>query len=221
MRLSRLNLLECTTVVVAVVVLVVVVILVIIVVLVIVVVLVVVRVAVIVAAHGLGKTMRVLVFAEGEAVKLAQEAGADSVGSDDLIKQIEGGWLEFDVALAQREVMGKASRLGRILGPRGLMPNPKSGTVVDAEDIPRAVREAQQGRVEFRVDKTALLHIPIGKLSFGEDKLLENMATVIEAVVKAKPSGAKGQYIRAATLSTTMGPGIKLELQPTLALSTS
>ncbi|HLB11542.1 MAG TPA: 50S ribosomal protein L1 [Dehalococcoidia bacterium] len=171
--------------------------------------------------HGLGKTMRVLVFAEGEAVKLAQEAGADSVGSDDLIKQIEGGWLEFDVALAQREVMGKASRLGRILGPRGLMPNPKSGTVVDAEDIPRAVREAQQGRVEFRVDKTALLHIPIGKLSFGEDKLLENMATVIEAVVKAKPSGAKGQYIRAATLSTTMGPGIKLELQPTLALSTS
>jgi len=125
------------------------------------------------------------------------------------------------VALAQREVMGKASRLGRILGPRGLMPNPKSGTVVDAEDIPRAVREAQQGRVEFRVDKTALLHIPIGKLSFGEDKLLENMATVIEAVVKAKPSGAKGQYIRAATLSTTMGPGIKLELQPTLALSTS
>jgi len=171
--------------------------------------------------HGLGKPVRVLVFAEGEAAKLAEEAGADYVGSDDLIRKIEGGWLEFDVALAQREVMGKVSRLGRILGPRGLMPNPRSGTVLDGEDLPKAVREAKQGRVEFRLDRTALLHIPIGKLSFGEDKLLENMAAVIEAILRAKPPGAKGQYIRAITLSTTMGPGIKLELQPTLALGTS
>lgn len=168
--------------------------------------------------HGLGKTVRVLVFAEGEAVKLAADAGADYVGSDDLIARIEKGWTDFDTALAQRELMGKVGRLGRILGPRGLMPSPRSGTVVNAEDIARAVQEARQGRVEFRLDRTALLHIPIGKLSFDEQKLLDNLATVVETIVRSKPSGAKGQYIRAATLSTTMGPGIRLELQPTLAL---
>lgn len=171
--------------------------------------------------HGLGKPVRVLVFAEGEAAREAEAAGADYVGSDDLIRRIEGGWTDFDVALAQRELMGKVSRLGRILGPRGLMPNPRSGTVVDTEDIAKAVRDAKQGRVEFRLDRTALLHIPVGKVSFEDEKLLENIAAVVEAVVKAKPAGARGQYIQAVTLTTTMGPGIKLELGPTLAMATS
>lgn len=171
--------------------------------------------------HGLGKKVRVLVFAEGEAARNAEQAGADFVGSDDLIKRIEEGWTDFDVALAAREMMGKVSRLGRILGPRGLMPNPRSGTVVDPQDIAKAVQDARQGRVEFRLDRTALIHVPIGKVSFDEAALLENMATIIDAIVKAKPYGAKGQYIRSASLATTMGPGIKLELGPTLALTTS
>ncbi|HLG10915.1 MAG TPA: 50S ribosomal protein L1 [Dehalococcoidia bacterium] len=171
--------------------------------------------------HGLGKTVRVLVFAEGEGARNAEQAGADFVGSDDLIKRIEEGWTDFDVALASREMMSKVSRLGRVLGPRGLMPNPRTGSVVDPEDLPKAVSDARQGRVEFRLDRTALIHVPIGKVSFDEDKLLENMATIVDAVVKAKPSGAKGQYIRAASLATTMGPGIKLELAPTLALTSS
>lgn len=171
--------------------------------------------------HGLGKKVRVLVFAEGEAARNAEQAGADFVGSDDLIKRIEEGWTDFDVALAAREMMGKVSRLGRILGPRGLMPNPRSGTVVDPQDIAKAVQDARQGRVEFRLDRTALIHVPIGKVSFDEAALLENMATIVDAIVKAKPSGAKGQYIRSASLATTMGPGIKLELGPTLALTTS
>ena len=171
--------------------------------------------------HGLGRTVRVLVFAEGEAAKLAQEAGADTVGGDDLIKKVEAGWTDFDVALAQRELMGKVGRLGRILGPRGLMPNPKSGTVVEGEDLGKAVADARQGRVEFRLDRTALIHVPIGKVSFEEEKLLENLATVVQEIVKAKPSGAKGQFIRSATLTTTMGPGIRLELGTTLALTAS
>jgi large subunit ribosomal protein L1 len=171
--------------------------------------------------HGLGKTVRVLVFAEGEAARLASQAGADFVGSDDLIKQIEGGWTDFDVALAAREMMSKVSRLGRVLGPRGLMPNPRSNTVVEGEDIAKAVNDARQGRVEFRLDRTALIHVPIGKVSFEQEKLLENMATIVDAIVKAKPAGAKGQYIRAASLATTMGPGIRLELAPTLAMTTS
>ncbi len=169
--------------------------------------------------HGLGKTVRVAVFAEGEGAKLAQEAGADIVGGDDLIKKVEAGFLDFDVALAQRELMGKVGRLGRILGPRGLMPNPRSGTVVEAADLPKAIRDARQGRVEFRLDRTALLHVPIGKASFEEEKLLENLATVVQEIMRAKPSGAKGQFIRSATLTTTMGPGIRLELGPTLALT--
>jgi large subunit ribosomal protein L1 len=171
--------------------------------------------------HGLGKTVRVLVFAEGEAARFAEEAGADFYGGDDLIKRVEGGWTDFDVALAARDIMGKVGRLGRVLGPRGLMPNPRSGTVVEPQDISRAVRDARQGRVEFRLDRTALVHVPIGKASFEEDALLENMATVVDAIVKAKPAGAKGQYIRSASLTTTMGPGLKLELGPTLALTTS
>jgi large subunit ribosomal protein L1 len=174
--------------------------------------------ATVVLPHGLGKTVRVLVFAEGEAARIAQEAGADYVGSDDLIKRIEDGWLEFDTALATRDVMGKVSRLGRILGPRGLMPNPRAGTVVEPEDLPRAIRDAKQGRVEFRLDRTALLHIPIGKLSFPTQALLENLAAVVEAIQRNRPAGAKGQFIRAMTLSSTMGPGVKLDLPATLSL---
>jgi large subunit ribosomal protein L1 len=171
--------------------------------------------------HGLGKTVRVLVFAEGDGARAAESAGADHVGSDDLIKRIEEGWTDFDVALASRDLMTKVSRLGRILGPRGLMPNPRTGTVLDPEDLGKAVNEARQGRVEFRLDRTALIHVPIGKVSFEEDKLLENMATVIDAIVKEKPSGAKGQYIRGVSIATTMGPGIHLELTPTLAMTSS
>jgi large subunit ribosomal protein L1 len=171
--------------------------------------------------HGLGKTVRVLVFAEGEGARQAQEAGADFVGGDDLIKKVEGGWTDFDVALAQRELMGKVGRLGRVLGPRGLMPNPRSGTVLEEQDLGKAVRDARQGRVEFRLDRSALIHVPIGKISFEEEKLLENLAAMVEAVVKSKPSGAKGQFVRSATLTTTMGPGIKLDLGPTLSLSTN
>jgi large subunit ribosomal protein L1 len=168
--------------------------------------------------HGLGKVLRVLVFTEGEAVLQAREAGADHVGSDDLIKQVEGGFLDFDVAIATREMMGKVGRLGRVLGPRGLMPNPRSGTVVGAEDIVRAVQEAKQGRVEYRLDRLANIHVPLGKVSFEVEKLRENMATLIEAVNAAKPREAKGQYIKSATVTTTMGPGIHLDLAQTLAM---
>lgn len=168
--------------------------------------------------HGLGKTIRVLVFAEADGARLAIEAGADEVGGDDLIKKVEGGYTDFDVALSQRELMGKVGRLGRVLGPRGLMPNPRAGTVVDADDLPRAIRDARQGRVEFRLDRTALIHVPIGKKSFEEKSLLENMATLVEAIVKSKPAGAKGQFIRTAFLASTMGPSIQLDLRPTLAM---
>jgi large subunit ribosomal protein L1 len=171
--------------------------------------------------HGLGKVMRVLVFTEGEAATAARAAGADFVGSDDLIKQIEGGWTDFDVAIATREMMGKVGRLGRVLGPRGLMPNPRSGTVVGAEDIAKTVNEAKQGRVEFRLDRLANIHVPVGKVSFDEEQLRENMAAFIEAVNAAKPRDAKGQYIRGITLTTTMGPGIHLDLQQTLAMRQS
>lgn len=171
--------------------------------------------------HGLGKQVRVAVFAEGEGAKLAEEAGAEVVGGDDLVKKVEGGFTEFDVALAQREMMGKVGRLGRVLGPRGLMPNPRSGTVVGAEDLPKAVQDARQGRVEFRLDRSALIHVPIGKVSFSEEQLLENLATLVQEIVKVRPAGAKGQYVRSITLTTTMGPGIRLELGPTLGLSTN
>ena len=168
--------------------------------------------------HGLGKTVRVLVFAEGEAARAAEEAGADFIGGDDLITRVAGGFTDFDVALSQRELMGKVGRLGRVLGPRGLMPNPRSGTVVEPQDMAKAVQDAQRGRVEFRLDKTAIIHVPIGKVSFEETALAENLANLIDAVMKAKPAGAKGVYIRSATLTSTMGPGIHLDLAPTLAL---
>jgi large subunit ribosomal protein L1 len=168
--------------------------------------------------HGLGKTVRVAVFAEGEGARMAEEAGADEVGGDDLIKKVEGGYTDFDVALAQRDLMGKVGRLGRVLGPKGLMPNPRSGTVVDAADMGKAVQDARQGRVEFRLDRTAIVHVPIGKVSFEEEKLRENMATLVSEIVKAKPSGSKGVYIKSITLTTTMGPGIRLDPTPTLSM---
>jgi large subunit ribosomal protein L1 len=166
---------------------------------------------VVVLPHGLGKTVRVLVFAQGDAVALAKEAGADVIADDEIINKILGGWTDFDVAIATPDMMGKVGRLGRVLGPRGLMPNPKAGTVVPGEDIGRVVQESKAGRVEFRVDKTANLHIPIGKVSFEKDQLYDNMATLMEAVKKAKPAAAKGTYIRKITLTATMGPGIKVD----------
>jgi len=173
---------------------------------------------VVVLPHGLGKTVRVLVFTQGEGVTRAQEAGADYIAdSDEWIAKIQGGWTDFDVAIATPDMMAKAGRLGRVLGPRGLMPNPKAGTVVPAEDLPRVIREAKAGRVEFRLDKTANLHIPVGKASFELDKLYDNLAALMEAVKKARPSAAKGIYIRRITLTSTMGPGIKVD--PNLAQS--
>ena len=174
---------------------------------------------VILLPNGLGKKTRVLVFTQGEGVKLAEEAGADYAGADELIKQIESGWLEFDVSVATPDMMPKVARLGKILGRRGLMPNPKSGTVVPPQDLARVVNEARKGRAEFRLDRTAIIHLPIGKISFDKDKLLENLAAAVEAIVKAKPSGAKGQYIRSAFLSTSMGPGFKLDITSILAVS--
>ena len=162
--------------------------------------------------EGLGKEVRVLVFAEGEAVKVAQDAGADHVASDDeWFNKIRDGWAEFDVAIAVPGMMGKVGRLGRILGPRGLMPNPKSGTVVQEQDIPRAIQEAKAGRVEFRVDKMANLHVPIGKASFPAEKLSSNLAALMDAVKRARPSGSKGIFIRRLTVTSTMGPGIRMD----------
>ncbi len=171
--------------------------------------------------HGLGKKVRVLVFAQGEGERIASAAGADFVGGDELIKKIEGGWLDFDIAIATPDMVGKVGKLGKILGRRGLMPNPKSGTVAAADDLPRVISDTRKGRVEFKLDRTAIIHVPLGKVSFEEAKLLDNLTAVVEAVVKAKPSGVKGQYVRTASLTTTMGPGVRLDLRPTLSLSSS
>jgi large subunit ribosomal protein L1 len=171
--------------------------------------------------HGLGKKVRVLVFAQGESEKIAQNAGADYVGSDDLIKKIEGGWLDFDTAISIPEMMSKVGKLGKILGRRGLMPNPKSGTVVTMDHLPRVIEDARKGRVEYKLDRTAIIHVPLGKVSFEEQMLMDNLTAVMEAVVKARPSGVKGQYVKSAYITTTMGPGIKLDLSSALTLSAS
>ena len=168
--------------------------------------------------HGVGKTVRVVVFTEGEAVAVAQEAGADFIGDDELIKKIEGGWTEFDVSIATPDMMGRIGRLGRVLGRKGLMPNPRTGTVVQAEDIPRAVSEAKKGRVEYRLDRTALIHVPIGKASFEDNQLLDNLTSLMDAVVRARPSGVKGQFIRAVYLTTTMGPSVPMDVVSATAL---
>jgi large subunit ribosomal protein L1 len=168
---------------------------------------------------GSGKEVKVLVFAQGDKVNEAEAAGADFVGLDDYIKQINEGWLGFDVAIATPDVMSKVASLGRRLGPRGLMPNPKTGTVT--MDIARAVREVKAGRVEFRVDKTSLIHIPIGKLSFSEGQLMQNLAASIDAIVRAKPSGAKGQYIKSVVVCSTMSPSVRLDVPAATALKVS
>jgi large subunit ribosomal protein L1 len=169
----------------------------------------------IVLPHGLGKGQRVLVFAEGEAARIAEQGGADEVGGDDLVKKVEGGYLDFEIALATKEMMGKVGRLGRVLGPRGLMPNPRTNTVVDQDDLPKAIKDAKQGRVEFRTDRTNLVHVPIGKISFDKEALLDNLTALVEAIMREKPTGGKGQFIRSMTLTTTMSPGIKLDIAAT------
>ncbi|MHB8104387.1 MAG: 50S ribosomal protein L1 [Dehalococcoidales bacterium] len=171
--------------------------------------------------HGLGKKVRVLVFAQGEAERIATGAGADFVGGDDIIKKVEEGWVDFDTAIAVPEMMGKVGKLGKILGRKGLMPNPKSGTVVGMNDLPRVIEDARKGRVEYKLDKTAIIHVPVGKVSFEEQKLLENLTSIMEAVVKAKPSGAKGQYVKSAYINTTMGPSVKLDVTSAMNLSAS
>ena len=166
---------------------------------------------VVVLPNGLGKTVRVLVFAEGEDAAAAREAGADVLADDEVIKRIQEGWTEFDVAIAVPSMMGKVGRLGRVLGPRGLMPNPRAGTVAPAADLPRLINEAKAGRVEFRVDKTSNIHAPIGKASFSQEQLVENLTAFIGAVKRARPAAAKGTYIQKITVANTMGPGIRLD----------
>jgi ribosomal protein L1, bacterial/chloroplast len=170
----------------------------------------------VVLPNGTGKVVRVAVFAQGEK---AQRAGADEVGAEDLVKRIEAGWLEFDVALATPDLMGQVGRLGKILGRRGLMPNPKAGTITF--DLDRAIREVKGGRVEFKVDKTAIVHVPVGKASFEAAALVANLATLVDAINRAKPAGAKGTYLRTLTIASTMGPGIHVDIPGVLAAATS
>jgi large subunit ribosomal protein L1 len=167
--------------------------------------------------HGTGRSVRVAVFAQGEKAIEAQKAGADEVGGEDLVKKIEAGWLDFDVALATPDSMGMVGRLGKILGRRGLMPNPKAGTITF--DLDRVIREVKAGRVEFKVDKGAIIHVPIGKASFEADQIVDNLATLVDAVNRARPSGAKGTYLRSLSVSNTMGPGIKVDIPAVLAVA--
>jgi large subunit ribosomal protein L1 len=167
--------------------------------------------------HGMGKAVRVLAFAKGDKEKEAQDAGADFVGSDELIKKISEGWLEFDKAVATPDMMAVVGRIGKILGPRGLMPNPKTGTVTP--EIGKAVKEIKAGKLEYRVDKAGIIHIPVGKASFAAEQLLDNATAVIQSVLRAKPASAKGNFVRGVTVSTTMGPGIKLDLSQIRAMA--
>lgn len=164
----------------------------------------------VVLPHGLGKNKRVIVIASGEKVREARDAGADEVGGDDLVQKIQGGWMEFDAAIATPDMMKSVGKLGKVLGPRGLMPNPKTGTVT--MDVGRAVREVKAGKVEFRVDKTGIIHCPVGKVSFEPEKLAENAQALISSILKAKPATAKGRYVRSIVISSTMGPGIAIDL---------
>ncbi|HLW61527.1 MAG TPA: 50S ribosomal protein L1 [bacterium] len=173
----------------------------------------------VVLPHGTGKTVRLLVFAKGEKVKEAQEAGADYVGLEEFVEKIQGGWLEFDVAAAAPDVMNVVGRLGRVLGPRGLMPNPKAGTVTF--DLARAVKEIKAGKIEYRVDKFGILHVPVGKLSFAEPSLLENFTVLLTAILRAKPASSKGQYLRSISLSATMSPGIAIDPAKVSSLATA
>ncbi|MDA1188222.1 MAG: 50S ribosomal protein L1 [Chloroflexi bacterium] len=168
--------------------------------------------------HGVGKPVRVAVFAQGEAATNANAAGADFVGGDDLIKKVEGGWTDFDVSIATPDIMGKVGKLGKILGRKGLMPNPRTGTVVQPQDIARAVDEAKKGRIEFKLDRTSIIHVPIGRVRFEEKMLLDNLGSLMDTIVRARPSGIKGQFIRSAYLTTTMGPSIPLDVSATVEL---
>lgn len=168
---------------------------------------------VVVLPNGTGKTKRVLVIAKGIKADEAQAAGADFVGAEDMVAKIQGGWFDFDTCITTPDMMGLVGKLGKILGPKGLMPNPKSGTVT--QDVARAITETKAGKVEYRVDKTSIVHCPIGKKSFGDEKLLENFNTLMDAIVKAKPAAAKGTYLKSITLSSTMGPGVKVNYKPT------
>jgi large subunit ribosomal protein L1 len=162
--------------------------------------------------RGLGKNIRVLVFASSEAADIARQAGADYVGDDDLVQRIEGGWLDFEVGLAVPDVMPKIGRLGRILGRRGLMPNPRTGTMVQPRDLPRVIQEAKAGRLEFRTDRTAIIHGQFGKVSFDTDALMENLAVFMDAVMRAKPEAVKGAFLRSAYMTTSMGPGVPIDI---------
>ena len=161
--------------------------------------------------NGLGKTVRVLVFAEGDAARIAEKAGADYIADDEVVERIKGGWADFDAAVATPNMMSKVGRLGKILGPRGLMPNPKAGTVVQEDHLPRIIEELKAGRVEYRIDKTANLHVPIGKASFTTQALYENMSALMESINKARPASAKGAFIRRITVTSTMGPGLRVD----------
>ncbi len=168
--------------------------------------------------HGLGKTVRVLVFAEGEEARIAKEAGADYIADDEMVQQIQDGWTDFDVAIAVPQMMGTVGRLGRVLGPRGLMPNPKANTVVQGDDLARVIEESKAGRVEFRLDRYANMHVPLGKVSFSVDQLVDNFGAMMDAIRKARPAVAKGSYVRKITVTSTMGPGVKIDPFQALAM---
>ncbi len=168
--------------------------------------------------HGLGKSVRVAVFVTGEAARAATEAGAEIVGADDLIEKVDGGFLDFDVAIATPDMMGKIGKLGRVLGRKGLMPNPRTNTVVQPHDIPGAVEEAKKGRVELRMDRTAIIHSPVGKASFDNDKLRDNVASVVDTINQLKPTAIKGQFVKTVFLTTTLGPSVQLDLGSTMAM---
>ena len=169
--------------------------------------------------HGLGATVRILVFGAGETARIARDAGADYVGLEDMITRIEGGWMDFDVSLATPDVMAGIARLGRVLGRRGLMPNPRAGTVVDAVNLPRAIEEARKGRVEFRLDRTGIIHSRIGKASFAEQDLQENLGTLMDAIIRARPEAIKGNFVKSLSLSSSMGPGVRVDVAAATALA--
>ena len=171
--------------------------------------------------HGLGKTVRVLVFADSEAAEIARGAGADFAGEDDLIAQVEGGWADFDLGLAVPSVMPKIGRLGRVLGRRGLMPNPRSGTMVQPQDLPRVIQEAKAGRMEYRTDRTAIIHCPVGKASFETGQLVDNVASLVDAIVRERPAAIKGSFLKSAYISSSMGPSIQVDLNALQALQPS
>ena len=174
---------------------------------------------VVVLPNGLGKEVRILVFAEGEDAEIARQAGADIIANDEVIARIQGGWTDFDVAMAVPQMMGKVGRLGRVLGPRGLMPNPRAGTVAPASALPQLIEEAKAGRVEFRVDKTSNIHAPIGKASFSQEQLFENLGALMTAIKRNRPPAVKGAYIRRMTMANTMGPGIRVDVNDALSMS--